>query len=87
MAMRSLSLLTLIIHLLIAIPRYSIDSSLFPTNLPLEEKHSGIAQLSKARALHFKHSMNFTVEKKTEQGTETVLQPGILLAWSSLYVA
>ena len=40
------------------IPRYSIDSMLFPKNLSLLEKHFRIAKLSKARALHFE-SMGF----------------------------
>ncbi|XP_059435667.1 aspartic proteinase nepenthesin-1-like [Corylus avellana] len=99
MALRSLSAVywvTLIIHLLIAasgkgfsiklIPRSSIDTTLFPRNLSLEEHHSRIAQLSRARALQYKYSMNSTLMEKTEQGIET-LRPWIVMAWTSLYMA
>jgi hypothetical protein len=98
MALRSLSAVywvTLIIHLLNAtsgngfsiklIPRSSIDTTLFPRNLSLEEHHSRIAQLSRARAFHYKYSMNSTMEQ-TEQGIET-LRPWIVMAWTSLYMA
>ncbi|GMY21184.1 aspartic proteinase nepenthesin-1-like [Fagus crenata] len=88
------SLLALLIHMLNClgangfsiklIPRYSIDSSLFPQNLSLLEKNYRIAELSKARALHFK-SMNFAnLINSTKQGIQT-LQPKIQYALSNLY--
>ncbi len=78
------SLLALLIHMLNClgangfsiklIPRYSIDSSLFPQNLSLLEKNYRIAELSKARALCFKF-MNFANSiNSTKQGIQT-LQP------------
>ncbi|KAL0005719.1 hypothetical protein SO802_013280 [Lithocarpus litseifolius] len=89
-------LLTLLIFLLTClgtngfsiklIPRYSIDSILFPKNLSLLEKHFRIAKLSKARALHFK-SMSFVdAINSTNQGIQA-LQPKVEYSLGNLYIA
>ncbi|KAL4612544.1 hypothetical protein ACB092_08G208000 [Castanea dentata] len=80
------SLLTLLIHMhtrlgtngfnIKLIPKYSIDSVLFPKNLSQQEKRNRLVELSKTRALHFQ-SLNFAnAINSTKQGIK-VLQPSV----------
>ncbi|KAL0005726.1 hypothetical protein SO802_013287 [Lithocarpus litseifolius] len=68
------------------IPRYSIDSMLFPKNLSLLENHFRIAKLSKARALHFK-SMSFVDAINSTKQRIQALQPKIEYNLGKLYIA
>lgn len=90
------SLLTLLVHMFTSlgtngfsikiVPRYSIDSVLFPKNLSRQEKHNKIVELSKARALPFQ-SMNFTnAINSTKQGINE-LQPVMKLYPNNFYVS
>ncbi|KAJ7973423.1 Aspartic proteinase nepenthesin [Quillaja saponaria] len=97
------SFLSLLIHILIVfmaietigfkmklIPRYSIDTELFPKNLTLEEKHHRIVQLSRARALHFSSKISAAAINSTKGTSGEIpdtLQPRIQRMLTSLYVA
>ncbi|KAL4612543.1 hypothetical protein ACB092_08G207900 [Castanea dentata] len=89
------SLLTLLIHMhtrlgtngfnIKLIPKYSIDSVLFPKNLSQQEKQNRLVELSKTRALHFQ-SLNFAnAINSTKQGIK-VLQPSVQ-RYDQFYVA
>ena len=67
------------------LPRYSIDSVLFPKNLSQQEKLNRLVELSKARAFHFQ-SMNFSdALNSTKQGIKE-LQPSVR-NYGSFYAA